>query len=886
MDKKTLPAVDILIIGASVAGTAAACGFSARGLRTAIVERAQMCASEFADALHTVGNTMAYRPSTQEGQAFADELRQRDILSDDGISLPAVAPVISARLTASGTTLYAPACITAISSSGKGYEVSFASMGGIFTICACSIVDTTASFITAPWFNLAKPETTREYHANAVGTLPASPDVIRGARDDEYFVSVPVNNGDFDAAREALLERLTGTEAKMVIAPMCADVYGASTGGQIADTLYHLPSASFGTVTAAYDAGAALGNTWKGCGKTLACAQLPVQDGGSWDVIVCGAGTAGALAALSAAREGGRVLLIEDGATLGGMGTAGGVLGYYFGVPGGLYAEADAMSREMQDTLAIEHMGGNGNLSKQMALGRLLRKAGVTIRYEATAIGVLQSENRVNGVRYQTEDGQFEAKALFVIDATAEGCLLRQAGAPRMAGRAVDGSYQPYSNVYGVYNYERRLAYFQYGDNGIVNPYDPAALGQAIMTSGCSVSHLWESFGDPEFRYLCTCSRIGLREGERIIGEETVCFEDLLHDRVSDQPLFWGFSNFDNHGKDNALENDLCRQWNTVASMWGYNMTIPIPAGALIPKGMDGILAAGRCIAVDHTVASAVRMRYDMQKSGEAAGVLAMEAIRRHCPAREVPYAVMREKMLATGCLDEDTKPAVIRIGQKKERFVMSEGRYWVDDAASLREMLAGTQPGYAIWSAFVHAENCYAMLLEAVKSPEYALRAHAAFALGLAGTAGYDASAAIPVLLEIAADKSGYVVDSGRKYNYPHAISAAVVLEMLGVREVIDILLPWITDPVYADGIPFTACELTEDLEDHRFQHFLQAFGALCGLYKRFPRERGRIAAAIDGRIDREDFNLTVTGKMTRVVRIDYTEKVRTIWKQCKESV
>ena len=62
--------------------------------------------------------------------------------------------------------------------------------------------------------------------------------------------------------------------------------------------------------------------------------------------------------------------------------------------------------------------------------------------------------------------------------------------------------------------------------------------------------------------------------------------------------------------------------------------------------------------------------------------------------------------------------------------------------------------------------------------------------------------------------------------------------------------------------------------------------FGALCGLYKRFPGERGRIAAAIDGRIDREDFNLTVTGKMTRVVRIDYTEKVRTIWKQCKESV
>ena len=54
---------------------------------------------------------------------------------------------------------------------------------------------------------------------------------------------------------------------------------------------------------------------------TLKRSKIKVND--QWDVIVVGGGPAGCTAAISAAREGARTLLIEAMGQLGGMGTAG-----------------------------------------------------------------------------------------------------------------------------------------------------------------------------------------------------------------------------------------------------------------------------------------------------------------------------------------------------------------------------------------------------------------------------------------------------------------------------------------------------------------------------------------------------------------------------------
>ena len=69
-----------------------------------------------------------------------------------------------------------------------------------------------------------------------------------------------------------------------------------------------------------------------------------------FDVIVAGFGTAGAIAAITAAEHGVRVAAVEKLNMAGGTATAGGVWGYYYGLPGGRFeavdAEVDALRRD------------------------------------------------------------------------------------------------------------------------------------------------------------------------------------------------------------------------------------------------------------------------------------------------------------------------------------------------------------------------------------------------------------------------------------------------------------------------------------------------------------------------------------------------------------
>ena len=65
------------------------------------------------------------------------------------------------------------------------------------------------------------------------------------------------------------------------------------------------------------------------------------------DVLVVGGGTGGSIAAIVAAREGVRTTLIETGLSLGGIGTAGAIHSYYYGLNGGLQDEVDARVKEL-----------------------------------------------------------------------------------------------------------------------------------------------------------------------------------------------------------------------------------------------------------------------------------------------------------------------------------------------------------------------------------------------------------------------------------------------------------------------------------------------------------------------------------------------------------
>lgn len=115
---------------------------------------------------------------------------------------------------------------------------------------------------------------------------------------------------------------------------------------------------------------------------------------------------------------------------------------------------------------------------------------------------------------------------------------------------------------------------------------------------------------------------IGVREGRRIIAEETVRLEDVFAETVTDTPMFYSYSDLDKHGWDTAFDGETLGDWTVGANLGAYNLTVPMPFRALIPKGYDGLLCACRAFGVDRNISSLSRMILDMKKQERPRRVL------------------------------------------------------------------------------------------------------------------------------------------------------------------------------------------------------------------------------------------------------------------------
>jgi hypothetical protein len=81
-------------------------------------------------------------------------------------------------------------------------------------------------------------------------------------------------------------------------------------------------------------------------------------------------------------------------------------------------------------------------------------------------------------------------------------------------------------------------------------------------------------------------------------------------------------------------------RFNDVIGVVGASVTSDhqwqVPYGALVPKDVDQLLAAGRCISADMQVADSVRLIPNCFVSGHAAGVAAALSARGGCRPRDL----------------------------------------------------------------------------------------------------------------------------------------------------------------------------------------------------------------------------------------------------------
>ena len=75
----------------------------------------------------------------------------------------------------------------------------------------------------------------------------------------------------------------------------------------------------------------------------------------------------------------------------------------------------------------------------------------------------------------------------------------------------------------------------------------------------------------------------------------------------------------------------------------------PIPYGVLLPKKLDNLLAAGRCVCVDEDLIEDMRLIASCLTTGHAAGAAAALAIQSGCSPRALEVAKLQKLLLSQG---------------------------------------------------------------------------------------------------------------------------------------------------------------------------------------------------------------------------------------------
>lgn len=408
-------------------------------------------------------------------------------------------------------------------------------------------------------------------------------------------------------------------------------------------------------------------------GKTVMNREVEVCK--TADVIVAGGGPAGVAAAISSARCGLQVLLLEHSGQLGGMGTLGNVSVFMrVGNVTGIYREL--ISELAPAAVPASH---EGSIAPQFSpfllrhhLNRKLEQEGVQVHYHTTFVAAIKEGDAVTGVFAKTREGLKAFTAKVVIDCTGDAQVAQDAGVPVRSGREEDGLTQPMTLMFtmqntgkpvtprlpeGCYYYESvsdlpqgRHLFWERNEEGtlLVNMTRVRGNGSRMedinyaekesLKQVFSVANYLQRNGFPTYIISHIAGQVGVRETNQIEGLYTLTEEDLTGNRRFSDVVAQTDYEIDIHSPDGKKTTDERK-------LSGYD----IPYRCMLPVQVKGLLVAGRSISATHVAMSSMRVQPTCYALGQAAGAAAACAIEDGVELARVDIAKLHERMATQG---------------------------------------------------------------------------------------------------------------------------------------------------------------------------------------------------------------------------------------------
>ncbi len=406
------------------------------------------------------------------------------------------------------------------------------------------------------------------------------------------------------------------------------------------------------------------------------------------DILVCGAGPAGISAAVSAARKGSKVILLERYGFLGGAASANLVNPFMVPAINGERLVKGIFS-EIEESLIKRGACKEGSLFGQahlafdpevykLLLFDMVERAGVNLLLHSTASAVIVKDNSVKGVITSGKSGEVRIFSKTMIDCTGDADIAYMSGVETEKGREGDQLTQPPSLMFRVAGIDssrmpdhetmnaifleakkkgsirtprEKFLWFETtrpGEIHINTTRVPKKDGTSVfdltkaeIESRKQVDNLFlflkEKVSGFENAYISAIApHIGVRETRRIKGVYTLNVDDVVEGRKFDDPIAKNNYPVDIHSPDGH---------GTSFKPLGPSVYYEIPYRCLVPKNIDNLLVAGRCISATHEALSSTRIMPVCMATGQAAGLASVISLKRNAKLRNIDYKELREDL-------------------------------------------------------------------------------------------------------------------------------------------------------------------------------------------------------------------------------------------------